>query len=64
MIKLQIKTRFLNDSNKTTEFTVYLRFTDGIEPILLTTNFDKVLAKIEAVEKAIPQVGNYDVEWI
>lgn len=62
MIKLQVKAKFYNRNY--TEFTVYLRFTDGIEPILITTNFNEVLEKIADVEQAIPQVTNYDVEFI
>ena len=64
MIKLQIKARWDEKLSKHTEFTVYLRFTDGIEPILVTDNFDNALAKIRTVQSAIPQVTNYDVEFI
>ena len=64
MIKLQINAKWDEKLNKHTEFTVYLRFTDGIEPILITDNFDNALAKIRTVQSAIPQVTNYDVEFI
>lgn len=62
MIKIKLKIRHL--SEKTDEFTVYLKFTDGIEPILITTDFGKVLDKITAVKQAIQQVTNYPIEWL
>jgi len=64
MIKLQIKAKWDEKLSKHTKFTVYLRFTDGIEPILITDNFGDVVEKVQAVKSAIPQTTNYDVEFI
>lgn len=64
MIKLQIKAKWDEKLSKHTEFTVYIRFTDGIEPILVTDDFSKVSEKINAVQSAIPQTTNYRVEFI
>lgn len=53
MIKIQIKGKFDGKIGEYKEFTVYLRFTDGIEPVLVTNNFSNVLDKIKAIQQAI-----------
>lgn len=64
MIKIQIKAKFNGKTGEYKEFTVYLRFTDGIEPVFMSDNFSKVMDKIHAIQQAIPQTTNYKVEFI
>jgi hypothetical protein len=61
MIKIKIQAKFDVKECKHTEFTVFLKITDGIEPILVTNDFNEVLAKVEAVQNAIPQTKAYDI---
>lgn len=43
------------------EFTLFLRVTDGEEPILMTKDFNLVMAKIEDLRRVIPQTGSSEV---
>ncbi|MBR0369729.1 MAG: hypothetical protein IJH63_03255 [Methanobrevibacter sp.] len=64
MIKIQIKAKFNGETGEYKEFTVYLRFTDGIEPIFVSDKFSNVMDKIHAIKQAIPQTTNHKVEFI
>ena len=62
MIKIKVQAEWDENLQKHKNFTVYLRFTDGIEPVLYTDNFDEVTEKIAELQKAIPQTTNYPIK--
>ena len=53
MMKFKIQWDVQKDS-----YTLYIKFTDGIEPVLMTDDFNAVIDKMEAIQKALPQI-----EW-